>query len=88
MLYRRADSTGTAERMTNHVGLLNLQVVQQRGDVVAHCGEGHRPPVLRSTTMALQLHRDHLTSFREWTYPPLHLTDRRQASVDQHEGLA
>src|SRR3989442_14798139 len=65
MLDRRADRTRAAERMADQVGFRNLEMVQQRGDVVAHRGEAHRPVRVRGAAVAGALHR----KCRVWDAP-------------------
>src|SRR5258705_11756475 len=88
MLDRRADCTSAAERMADQVGFRNPEMVEQRRDVVAHCDEGHRPVRVRRAAVALHLHRDHLPYLRQRLYPSLHLADRRQPAMDQHQRFA
>src|SRR6266849_214728 len=63
-------------------------MVQQRRDIVAHRGETHRPVRVRRATVALHLHRDYPPCLRQRLHPSLHLADRRQPAMDQHQGFA
>ena len=74
--------------MTDQVGFRNLEIVQQRRDVVAHRGEAHRPVRVRRATVALHLHRDYPPHLRQGLHPSLHLDDRRQPAMDQHQRVA
>src|SRR5207245_3580856 len=69
-------------------GFRNLEMVQQRRDVVAHCGEAHWPVRVRGAAVALHFHRDHLPGLRQRVHPSLHLVNRRQATMDKHQRFA
>src|SRR5260221_10901851 len=74
--------------MADEVGFRNLEMVEQRRDIVAHRGKAHRPVRVRRPTVALHLHGDDPPRLRQRLHPSLHLADRRQPAMDQHQGFA
>jgi len=63
-------------------------MVQQHRNVVAHRGKTHRPVLVRRATVALYLHRDYLPCLSRRLHPSLHLADRRQPTMNQHQRFA
>jgi len=88
MLDRRPDRAGRAERMADHIGAGDPEMVHQRRNVIAQRLELHRSVGVRRATVALHLHRDHLPRRRQHLQPSPHLTDGGQPPMDQHHGLA
>ncbi len=83
-----ADRIGAAERMADQVGSRNLEIVQQRCDIIAHRGEAHRPVRIRGAAVALHLDSDHRARLRQRLHPSLYLADCRQPARDQSERFA
>ena len=84
----RADRTGAAERIADQVGSRNLEIVQQRCEVIAHRGEAHRPVRIRGAAVALHLDSDHRARLRRPLHPSLYLADCRQPARDQNQRFA
>ena len=84
----RADRTGAAERIADRVGSRNLEIAQQRCEVIAHRGEAHRPVRIRGAAVALHLDSDHRARLSRTLHPSLYLADCRQPARDQNQRFA
>lgn len=67
------------------MGLGNIELVEQRGNVVAHGLERKRAVGVRRAAVALQFDRDHLMGLREGLEQRGHFADRHQSAVQQDE---
>lgn len=63
MLDSSAQADRGTERKADDVGLGNVELVKQRGNVVAHGLERKRAVRVRRAAVALQFDRDHLVVF-------------------------
>ena len=87
MLNRHAQRHLAANRVAHHVGLLNLQIPNQRGNIVRHCLKAHRSVDVAGASVSLQIHSDHLAPLRKLRQDRVEHPGRPQAAVYQEQRL-
>ena len=70
------------------VGIFDIEVLQECGDVVCHLLERHRPLTQCGAPVPFQLDGDHLIRFRQRRHKLGVHTDPAEAAVQQHHRFA
>ena len=84
----REECDSAAEGVTDNVGLVQLQMVDERGDVVGHEPDVDRPINVSRTTVSLKVDDNHLVLLRELGEGRSEHLARSKPSVEQDQRLA